>query len=77
MTQEERDKILNDPDYISSKHYKYSLKRFLKVHDRSSRTQPWLGAPDSMIASLLKMTVAEVNQHFNSAVSKYQDHLDL
>lgn len=69
MTQEERQKIINDPDYISSKRYKYSLKRFLKVHERP--------APDSMIASLLKMTVSEVDFHYKSAVSKYQDHLDI
>jgi hypothetical protein len=77
MTQDERDKILNDPDYISSKRYKYSLKRFLKFHDCPSKTKPWTGAPDSMIASLLKMTVVEVDYYYRSAVSKYQDHLDI
>ena len=67
MTTEEKDKIFNDPDYISSKRYEYSLRNFLRQHDH--------GVPDSMIASLLKISTEEVSRHYNKAVLTLRKHM--
>lgn len=78
MTTKERLKIYNDSDYISSKRYNNSLKKFIEAHDKMHGTDidgkkiiltgVYRGVPDSMIASLLKITTEEVARHYTKAI---------
>ena len=85
MTAEEKHKIYNDHDYISSKRYDNSVKKFIEAHDKSQGTDinknkitltgMYRGIPDSMIASLLKITTEEVARHYNRAIRILKKHM--
>ncbi len=57
-----RKKVNTDPDYVNSKKYQYSLKKFLNRHPD--------GVTDNIISYLLCVTTDEVKGIYNRAVKK-------
>lgn len=60
--QDLRKRVDEEPDFINSKRYNFSLKKY-KQHNEKE-------VPDNIIALLLCMTPKEVNQVYISAIEK-------
>ena len=68
ITDELKEKIHNDPDFINSKKYRYSIDRYLKKIPVS---------PDYMVAHLLGMSEVEVKTVFDGAVLKIRQFMKI
>lgn len=68
MTSESiRHKIENEPDFIDSKKFDYSLRKILAKYPN--------GVPDRLIAQALHLSEAEINQHFQQILDKLKENL--
>lgn len=68
MTEDEaRNKVHNEPDFVNSKRYDYSLK---KLEERYPE-----GAPDNVIANALMIKEEEVEPEFDKVVVKMRENM--
>lgn len=68
-SEEIKDKIKNDYDFINSKKHKYSLKKFLKKNPQ--------GTTDNIIAYFLCITPDEVKAMYESSIKKIRQRLNI
>lgn len=61
------EKIKNDIDFINTKKYGNSLKKLKQTHDKAM--------PDKVIASLLNMSIDDVQALYKQVIQKIQDKL--
>lgn len=66
--EEVKQKILDDSDFINSKKYGYSLKKYLKNNPVS---------PDNIVAHLLCISTAEVQEIYDDAVAKIRQFMEI
>lgn len=68
-TNELRKRVNEEPDFINSKRYDYSLRKYKDKNEKE--------APDNIIAYFLCMTPQEVTDTYNSAVEKARRFMKL
>jgi hypothetical protein len=68
-SEEIRDKIKNDPDFINSKKHAYSLKKFLKQNPN--------GTTENIIAYFLCITPEDVKATFQESIKKIRQKLNI
>ncbi len=62
-----KDMIENDPNYVASKRFDYSLTKLLERYPD--------GCPDRVIASALMMTEEEVESRYQMIVRRLRRHM--